>query len=496
MRQEPSTDDLERTLRAYFAQREKPTADFELFWAALDASLDPPLDAEDSAELELSPLVQSGGDDSPRGKNSKANSFDLANDEDDAFVLDDATEEPMAIGDEQRTSQPSTTAHSSRWGTGKRGFSGRATALASVAAALILAIVATIIYTQFAARRPTSPAATATPAVAFTKIQGPSANASIWALTPARDGSVWFSESLSQAVKLGHILPNGDIAEFALPVFASTSTARLTQSDVYSLTVGPDDNIWYIQTELISGANQSAYHQTSIGRMTPDGSVKSFALPINVDARQITVGADGALWFISTVTDPTTAVKSSTLARMTPDGQMTQYPTPGTDVAFLCVGPDKAIWYTHDTAKSIGRLTSDGKVQEFTIPYYASWLTSGPDGALWYAESDRDAIDKTTLDPRLGSIGRITMAGVASELTIDPKINPGEIAAGSDGAIWFLAFNSADHSRSLGRILPSGETRIIPLKGISQPDFLTAAPGGLWLLAAASNTFWRYQLPR
>src|SRR5262249_26782932 len=155
------------------------------------------------------------------------------------------------------------------------------------------------------------------------------------------------------------------------------------------LTVGPDDTIWYIQTELISGANQSAYHQTTIGRMTADGSVKSFALPINVDARQITAGADGALWFISTVTDPNTAVKSSTLARMTPDGRMTQYPAPGTDVAFLCVGPDQAIWYAHDGVKSIGRLTSDGKVQEFTIPYYASWLTSGPDGALWYAESDR-----------------------------------------------------------------------------------------------------------
>jgi virginiamycin B lyase len=360
----------------------------------------------------------------------------------------------------------------------------------------MLAVVVTTIDTQFAARRSTSPAATATPAVAFTKIQGPASNASIWALAPARDGTLWFRESLSQAVKLGHILPNGDIAEFALPVFASTSTARLTQSDVYSLTVGPDDSIWYIQTELISGANQSAYHQTTVGRMTPDGSVESFALPINVDASQITAGADGALWFISIVTDPNTAVKRSTLARMTTDGQITQFPAPGTDITFFCVGPAQAIWYAHDGVKSIGRLTSDGKVQEFTIPYYASWLTSGPDGALWYAESDRDAIDKTSLDPRLGAIGRITTAGVATEVNIDPKINPVEIAAGSDGAIWFLAVNSADHTRNLGRILPSGETRIIPLKAISQPDFLTPAPGGLWLLAAANNTFWRYQLPK
>jgi streptogramin lyase len=424
--------------------------------------------------------------------------FDLDGDEEFAaeyaFTLEDTLEESME--DDQVNQQPSTTARSPRWGDRKRALSPRTTAIAGLAAALILAVIATTIYTQFAVRRSGSPAATATPAVAFTKIQGPPSNASIWALAPARDGSLWFSESLNQAVKLGHILPNGDIAEFALPGSASTSTARLTQSDVYSLTVGPDDDIWYIQTELISGANQSAYHQITIGRMTPDGSVKSFALPINVDARQITAGADGALWFISTVTDPNTAVKSSTLARMTTDGQISQYPAPGTDVAFFCVGPDNAIWYTHDTVRSIGRLTSDGKVQEFTIPYYASWLTSGPDGALWYAESDPNTIDKTTLDPRLGSIGRITTAGVATELPIDPKVNPVTLATGADGAIWFLALNPTDHTTSLGRVTPSGETKIIPIRGISQPGLLTAAPGALWLQDSANNTFWRYQLPK
>lgn len=402
----------------------------------------------------------------------------------------------MSAEHDQRDSRLSATTHSSRWDTRRRGPGPRATAIAGVAAALILVVVATTIYTQFASRRTPHPSATATPAGSFTRFQGPRANANIGALAPARDGSLWFSEGSPQAAKLGHILPNGDIAEFALPVTPSSSTARLTESDVYSLTVGPDGTIWYIQTDLISGANQNAYNKTTIGRMTPDGAVTTFPLPINVKASQIAAGADGALWFVQTVTDASTGSKKSTLARITTDGQITPYSAAGTGVTFACVGPDNAIWYTNDGVKSIGRLTTDGKVQEFTIPYYASWLTSGPDGALWYAEGDYQTPDMANLDPRTGYLGRIATTGVATELPIDPKVNPVKLTAGSDGALWFLAFNPTDHTTNLGRITPSGETEIIPLKDISQPGPLTAAPGALWVLDSANNTFWRYRLPK
>lgn len=74
--------------------------------------------------------------------------FDLDSDDDVAkdygFTLEDTLEETMAEGTNQ---QPSTTARSSRWGERKRGPGPRTTAIAGIAAALILAVIAATIYT-------------------------------------------------------------------------------------------------------------------------------------------------------------------------------------------------------------------------------------------------------------------------------------------------------------------------------------------------------------
>jgi hypothetical protein len=65
--------------------------------------------------------------------------FDLDGDEDVAedyvVTMQDTLEEAMAEGHGQR---PSTTARSSRWGDGRRGLSLRTTAIAGIAAALII----------------------------------------------------------------------------------------------------------------------------------------------------------------------------------------------------------------------------------------------------------------------------------------------------------------------------------------------------------------------
>jgi hypothetical protein len=74
-----------------------------------------------------------------------------------AFTLEDTLEETMAEGHDLRDQPPPTTARSSGWGDRKRALSPRATAIAGIAAALILAVVATTIYTQFVAPTRTPP---------------------------------------------------------------------------------------------------------------------------------------------------------------------------------------------------------------------------------------------------------------------------------------------------------------------------------------------------
>ncbi|HEY7091814.1 MAG TPA: hypothetical protein VH393_01455, partial [Ktedonobacterales bacterium] len=162
--------------------------------------------------------------------------FDLDGDEDVAedyaFTLEDTLEETMAEGHDQ---QPSTTARSPRWGDRKSRPSPRATAIASIAAALILAVIATTIYTQFAAHRTTSPAATKT-SDAFTRVAlNPT---SFYAWTTGPDGSFWYFNR-SQGADIGRVTPDGKITSLPLPTDNTVTTLWIN-----GMAVGSDGNVW------------------------------------------------------------------------------------------------------------------------------------------------------------------------------------------------------------------------------------------------------------
>src|SRR5262249_40208132 len=88
-------------------------------------------------------------------------------DEDYAFILEDTLGETMTTGDEQHDSQ---TRAAARWNAGRRGRGPRVTAIAGIAAALILVVIAMTVYAQFARRAgpPTATAVSATATPTFT----------------------------------------------------------------------------------------------------------------------------------------------------------------------------------------------------------------------------------------------------------------------------------------------------------------------------------------
>ena len=126
--------------------------------------------------------------------------FDLDGDEDVAedyaFTLEDTLEETMAEGHDPRDS--AAVYHRTLVPLGREETRARSTrdGHRGIAAALILAVIATAVYTQFAARRTTSsPAATKTSS-AFTKVALPNAKSRfITQLTTAPDGSFWYADS-------------------------------------------------------------------------------------------------------------------------------------------------------------------------------------------------------------------------------------------------------------------------------------------------------------
>ncbi|HEY0781367.1 MAG TPA: hypothetical protein VGE98_02850, partial [Thermoanaerobaculia bacterium] len=132
-----------------------------------------------------------------------------------------------------------------------------------------------------------------------------------------------------------------------------------------SITAGPDGNLWLILSA------------TQVGVMTTAGKlIDTISLPQppptffppflgNFDSvNNIVTGPDGNLWFCEGLTPK--------IGRLTPDGDITEFPVPSTSDATsspggITAGPDGALWFTDAGARSIGRITTDGQMQMYPL---------------------------------------------------------------------------------------------------------------------------------
>ncbi len=233
---------------------------------------------------------------------------------------------------------------------------------------------------------------------------------------------------------------------------------------------GPDGNLW----ALTNPSNR-------IAKITPSGTITSYAFPSGSLPATLAAGPDGNVWFA----DPL----GNTVGKITPDGVITGYPLParGSSPLSITAGPDGNVWFTEFAG--IGKITSSGTLTEF--PYSgAGAITAGPDGNLWFTVAIRD------------SVARITPAGSITEfhlLAAEPAgatLSPGPIALGPDGNLWVTGTGTA------WRITPAGTAVPFP---VPQPGAITAgADGNLWLTEINANkivklttsgTFTEYSVP-
>jgi virginiamycin B lyase len=180
----------------------------------------------------------------------------------------------------------------------------------------------------------------------------------------------------------------------------------------------------------------------------------------------ITAGPDGNVWF----TEPITGV----IGRITPAGQVTEFPTPVSDPIDITTGSDGNLWFTGGslTDGSIGRITPAGQVTKFPLPERfsrAGGIAAGPDGNLWFTE---------TIYPFGEKIGRITPAGQLTEFTIARPSgvggNIGAITAGPGGNLWFM------HDGILATITPTGALRDHVVDNVGDAALTTGPDGNLW----------------
>jgi virginiamycin B lyase len=176
-----------------------------------------------------------------------------------------------------------------------------------------------------------------------------------------------------------------------------TTAGSVTEFDesldhISGLTVGPDGNIWTSRT----GTTQHGQPTPSrIARLTPTGVLTSFydssfgqwALT------SITGGPDGNLWFAN---NPN-FYSDHYLVRMTTTGTLTgSFLLPDAS-AGIASGSDGALWFLLRSLNQVGRSTTDGAMNSYSVPTAASGLedmVAGPDGALWFTESAANQIGR------------------------------------------------------------------------------------------------------
>lgn len=239
-------------------------------------------------------------------------------------------------------------------------------------------------------------------------------------------------------------------------------------------SAAPDGSMW-----LSDGRKTVLWHLTKDGKLDQ--------VPIGNTTRGIAVDADGAIW----VTHP----EKADITRYGADGQpqaqwfigrkrrgtsaapsMTTAPKPhildrkripkkvpsdstwskeerrkralDARPSWIVVGPDGAAWFSEPTFRTIGRVTSAGKVSSFDYP--DDWgeprrIIAGPDGAVWFALS------------AVMALGRITPEGEIT--TIDLPYGAGALATDAQKRLWFTDATGAQ----IGYVDARGTVHEVPL---------------------------------
>ena len=184
-------------------------------------------------------------------------------------------------------------------------------------------------------------------------------------ITQGPDGNMWFTEG---GGNVGYVTPGGAVTEYSLDSGPGSGI------DPQYITAGPDGKLWV--TAPASGANY-------VYSITTGGSVTQYVLPSGWSPSGIARGADGQVWFGSSIT---------TLTAMTTSGAYTSYTWP--EITPNGYNPNyvredgRVLVFANQDGGAIGEMSTAGEVAFTSQPASDSESTGiavAPDGAIWYS---------------------------------------------------------------------------------------------------------------
>src|SRR5438874_1817842 len=331
----------------------------------------------------------------------------------------------------------------------------------------------------------------------------PTAPARPRGITAGPDGNVWFTESLGD--KVGRITPSGTITEFTVPNAAGKPHPR-------GIAAGVDGRIWFAEDD-----GRAVYSLTTSGTF-------SAAYPIasaSCTPFQMTVAADGSVWFIENIPGNVAKVETG-------PGAPTATAAPGKGSATVTWtaplnGGTPITGFTIDTYKgttqvattnaaanalsaSIGGL-ANGTVYSFKVtaanaigtgpptttrritvgmvelslpsgassPYY---MTAGDDGRVWFTEADSN------------NLAASLPCGLVVEYPVPTASSfPYGISSGPDHNLWFteLAANQIGRGSVNGSIAEFA----IPTPSSLPEGIAAGADGAIWFTERGANQIGR-----
>jgi hypothetical protein len=160
--------------------------------------------------------------------------------------------------------------------------------------------------------------------------------------------------------------------------------------------------------------------------MTTGGVITEFSIPTpSSGPRDITVGADGNLWF--------TEELGNRIGRITTGGIVTEFPipTPGSRPIGITTGPDGNIWFTEATANKIGRLSlsSAPAIDLRILPVVGS--TAGVGGSFFKTSVQLHNPTSSSLAGRI-VFHRSDVSGSGSDPALPYELAPGQTRAIED----------------------------------------------------------------
>lgn len=145
----------------------------------------------------------------------------------------------------------------------------------------------------------------------------------------------------------------------------------------------------------------SASSNAAVFKISTSGQiVQTYNLPVGSNPRVITDGSDGNLW----ITEDYAATGPSKIARLQPStGAITQFSVSASNAGLGAItkGADGALWFTESAVSRIGRITTSGLINQYTVPTASSQpngivacptTVCGIHGGVWFAETAANKI--------------------------------------------------------------------------------------------------------